>query len=497
MTTEHTTKIDERIINICHLSLHDLLQTYYVNNKTPLCIWGIPGIGKSDVVRDRAKELAASQGKIFFDWNGDRFGREGLLEILRHADGIRKELVRIDIKIQRDKRALARPSISPADVTKYTEAIKLEEARKSALTAELEISDTVGDYFIFADLRLSQADPTDIKGLPNIREGQGTDWEPDKLMRFLSQPSAAGFLFLDEINQACESIQKAAFQLVHNKCAGETALSDNVMIVCACNDDLDGGNVYAMCAALCNRMDHVRLVPPSAKDWIDWAQLHDIDARVTSFIAWKPSCLLGDVSLVEEKGHKAYPTPRSWARFGKNIKGMTKNLVHDKARQTANGAIQYPLIYVMGAASVGTEANGQFQAFLKYHTTFDVLDILQHPEKTRQFDPGTFYAFIGAAQEYYKAQPVKTKKDRDALMTLFFTAANDMCCGTDASEGTGPLRAGQTEFAMLFISGIYVYHLRVLKDNAIPEYFKTHTAGAPQVKRVLDLMQAADMGSRA
>ncbi len=80
------------------------------------------------------------------------------------------------------------------------------------------------------DVRLSQMDPVDLRGIPSIKEEQ-TVWMPPVF--FPKDPDSEGILFLDELNAAPPSVQAAIYQLVLNRQMGEYLLPKGWRIICA------------------------------------------------------------------------------------------------------------------------------------------------------------------------------------------------------------------------------------------------------------------------
>lgn len=58
------------------------------------------------------------------------------------------------------------------------------------------------------DVRLSQMDPVDLRGVPSIKDDQ-TVWMPPVF--FPKDPDSEGILFLDELNAAPPSVQAAIY----------------------------------------------------------------------------------------------------------------------------------------------------------------------------------------------------------------------------------------------------------------------------------------------
>jgi MoxR-like ATPase len=156
--------------------------------------------------------------------------------------------------------------------------------------------------FEMRDLRLSQLDDVDLRGIPTIDKGdKDKDTEGQKgqkIKTVFAQPSflpteGEGILFLDEVNQAKKSVQNAAFQLVLDRQLGDYKVPEGWTIVAAGNRPQDLGafgnkeddgslGTMAFSAALSNRFRHVVLKIPSAeegKGWMNWAGSGDDTLR--------------------------------------------------------------------------------------------------------------------------------------------------------------------------------------------------------------------------
>ena len=99
------------------------------------------------------------------------------------------------------------------------------------------------------DLRLALMEPTDLRGIPYYNEKTGQMmWAPpaDLPTQELADQFECIVLFLDEMNQAPQSVQAAAYQLILNRRLGTYTLPDNVLIVAAGNRESDRGVAYRM-----------------------------------------------------------------------------------------------------------------------------------------------------------------------------------------------------------------------------------------------------------
>lgn len=140
------------------------------------------------------------------------------------------------------------------------------------------------------DLRLSQCDPTDLLGFPNIK-GNKAGYTPMETFPIEGDVIPEGYdgwlLFLDEFTSAPKAVQAAAYKIVLDRMVGVNRLHRNVAIVCAGNLETDNAIVEPMSTALQSRLVHMELVVDS-KEWIEWAESNGINHWITSYIGFKP-----------------------------------------------------------------------------------------------------------------------------------------------------------------------------------------------------------------
>ena len=70
------------------------------------------------------------------------------------------------------------------------------------------------------DIRLSQMEPSDLRGIP-FRNGSYVEWAPPAALPDAERHGPCGVLFLDEINSAAPSVSAAAYQLILDRRLGE------------------------------------------------------------------------------------------------------------------------------------------------------------------------------------------------------------------------------------------------------------------------------------
>ncbi len=157
------------------------------------------------------------------------------------------------------------------------------------------------------DIRLSQMEPSDLRGIP-FRVGTQVEWAIPAILPNPAFHGASGILFLDEITSAPPAVSAAAYQLILDRRLGEYEVPEHWAIFAAGNRQGDRGVTYSMPAPLANRFSHFE-VDTHLDDWVAWAYSNDIDDRVIAFLRFRPE-LLFDF----DPAHNpiAFPTPRSW-----------------------------------------------------------------------------------------------------------------------------------------------------------------------------------------
>jgi hypothetical protein len=157
------------------------------------------------------------------------------------------------------------------------------------------------------DIRLSQLEPSDLRGIP-FRVEDRVEWAVPAMLPDAGRDGAAGILFLDEITSAPPSVSAAAYQLILDRRLGSYEIPEGWAIFAAGNRQGDRGVTYTMPAPLANRFSHFE-VEPNLDDWVSWAYANGIDERLIGFLRFRPE-LLFDFDPAHNP--VAFPSPRSW-----------------------------------------------------------------------------------------------------------------------------------------------------------------------------------------
>lgn len=157
------------------------------------------------------------------------------------------------------------------------------------------------------DIRLSQMEPTDLRGIP-FRNGDVVEWAIPAMLPDPARHGLEGILFLDEITSAAPTVSAAAYQLILDRRLGEYQVPPGWAIFAAGNRQGDRGVTYSMPAPLANRFSHFE-VETHLDDWVAWAYAHGIDERIIAFLRFRPERLF---DFDPAHNPVAFPSPRSW-----------------------------------------------------------------------------------------------------------------------------------------------------------------------------------------
>jgi len=157
------------------------------------------------------------------------------------------------------------------------------------------------------DIRLSQMEPSDLRGIP-FRIEDRVEWAIPSMLPDVKRHGPQGILFLDEITSAPPSVSAAAYQLILDRRLGAYQIPESWAIFAAGNRQGDRGVTYTMPAPLANRFSHFE-VEANLDDWVAWAYANNIDERLIGFLRFRPE-LLFDFDPAHNP--VAFPSPRSW-----------------------------------------------------------------------------------------------------------------------------------------------------------------------------------------
>ena len=223
-----------------------------------LLLVGAPGIGKTEVIKQKAQGEARELSKIFVD--------------LREAnDQLIEEIFRNPSK-----------------------------------------------YYVYLRIVAPHIFPEDL-GIPRER-AQYVEFLPPKMLKILTLPEIHGVLFIDEITNVQRDDQISMYySLILEKEAGfQLKLSENVKILLAGNPPEWSEIVRPMPKPLRNRMAIVEVSAPSVDEWIRYMYTRYGDSwekLCGDYLKVYPE----DLIKRPENDFDNYPTPRSWTQLATKL----------------------------------------------------------------------------------------------------------------------------------------------------------------------------------
>jgi hypothetical protein len=242
---------------INHKELNELIKHHY-NKKIALLCYGTFGIGKSQVVKATAQEIAKKKEKEFVDWN--RLTKEDKQKVFNN------------------------PS----------------------------------KYFVLLDIRLSEYDIGDFK-LPDFDKDKDTfEWKINFWEKFLTKQGSDGILFFDELNLAMPSVISSVYKIIYDRIINDSKINDDWLIMGCGNLSEDNAYTHDLAPPVRDRGSEVELQPANSEDWINWAIDNNVDSRIIGFVSFKPS-VLHNVNFEDKQ---KFTSPRGWERVNTLIKDI-------------------------------------------------------------------------------------------------------------------------------------------------------------------------------
>lgn len=305
------------------ISTEDLKPTIQMLRKAakPFLVIGTYGIGKSEMIFQSAIEEAEKNHKIFLDWN-------------RTSKEIKKD-------------AMLNP----------------------------------GKYHMFVDIRISQMDEGDLRGIPVIGGVVNADADNElKLItlgwiNYITKPEASGTVFFDELNLARPSVTASAYSIINDRVISDRAISKDVFIIAAGNKESDCDLVQPIPDPLMDRFAMAEL-KFSSKAWLEWATAN-INPYLFAFCKWKPDGIHKPM-----QGEKSV-TPRGIF----NASCALQNVDFSKEKD----------VYKAIALCVGEGFAMEFLAYYKHVRALDWEALEKDPTLVEDYDTEKQYAVMGSA----------------------------------------------------------------------------------------------------
>lgn len=232
------------------------------------------------------------------------------------------------------------------------------------------------------DIRASQLDPVDLRGLPSIDKDGNTTWHTPQF--FPKNADSTAIIFFDELPQAEKQTLNASLQAIHDRRIGEYRYPEGVSVVAAGNRVQDGTHSQKLSKAVASRfVTHIE-VEHSLDDFINFGLEHGIHPSILAFVRHRPDLLM---DFDPRADSNSFPCPRTWHKLSAFL-----------------GKLEPEIEMAFIAGSVGEGAGAEFTSFLKLSRSLPDLDEIVRSPDTIDVprDPATLYALCGSMAHMVK-----------------------------------------------------------------------------------------------
>jgi len=184
-------------------------------------------------------------------------------------------------------------------------------AKSSSIHKYVEDRRVEDPTFGFIDLRLSQLDPVDVRGLPSIdKEKKEASWIPFNSFPKEERDGKNGILLLEEFNSAIPQVQTTMYQLLFDRRIGDYILPDGWVVWALGNRACDGGHTYDMLAPVSNRFVGHYHLDPTVIDYTSHGLEVGVREEILGFLNWRPALLF---SYNPDSSDLAFGSMRTWS----------------------------------------------------------------------------------------------------------------------------------------------------------------------------------------
>lgn len=273
----------------------------------------------------------------------------------------------------------------------------------------------------YFDVRLSQCEVGDIKGLPFKNEEK-------KITEFLKcywwprDMNSQGVLFFDELNRASKDTLQAVFEICLDRRLDGEPLPKGWRVVAAINAD-DDYDVVELDPALLDRWFIIDF-DPSVQEWVDWARSAKLHPAVVDFVARNPNLLDPPVGSLE--AGRVYPSRRSWAALSDCLNSM--NIIEQN---------DVSMLTMIAKGWVGRETALPFEKFVTSEFSYlRAEDVLNDFDKYREkivsacADIEVIAALANSVVSTYNDRSRVDEKHKKALYNFFLLLPKDVASNT-------------------------------------------------------------------
>lgn len=237
-------------------------------------------------------------------------------------------------------------------------------------------------------------DPTDVVGLPFVRDGWTNVSKPDLYRRVMGMGERGGVVVLSDFCQAIPAVQCAYRGLLLDRRIGGHRIPDNVTVVATGNRPQDRAGANKLLTHVASSVVLLEL-EVSNDDWQSLALRKGIPHEVRSFLNFKPGAIHDF-----EPSRLVNTDPRGWERVGILSRSVPDDLL---------------LNVISGCVCPGHAA--EFMAHRQMANELpDPREILANPDKIKMpQDASILYALSGALVEVVREKKTSEKTGNNLI----------------------------------------------------------------------------------
>jgi hypothetical protein len=263
---------------------------------------------------------------------------------------------------------------------------KTDMVKEAAKIAGLECRSLLG----------TQIAPEDISGIPRIVGERSVFCPPRVLLPESKEPFC---LFLDELPACTPDVQKACYSLLLERRIGEHLLPEGSWVVAAGNRAQDRAMVRTVSSALLNRVI-VLNIRVDVSEWLAWADNHQIDRNIRTYIEGAPESLLRPVP----RDPTPFSTPRAWALLSEALHWIFNDQVTQNLPLSEQAAICRSIV----AGRISEQDVDSFSMWW----------LLNRKKQLNQFEKGAIQALSMATVELDLPQYIVKRLQDESMTTV-------------------------------------------------------------------------------
>jgi hypothetical protein len=238
-------------------------------------------------------------------------------------------------------------------------------------------------YYSLIDVRMSERDVSDIKGLMSLKDTEEyIKFKTERWLGYVTKPESSGIIFFDEFNLASPMVLSNIYKIVYDRIVNDTLISKNWFIVMSGNRENDGAFTFSIPKPLKDRASEVELTP-DFEGWKEWAIDNGIHHTIVTYLCNVQTHFY----KVDDEDNQKYVTPRGWNRVSEFQKSKLSKQDRDECIKV----------------TIGEGVAIQYLKYIELQNKINVEEIIKTPEKMKEIDDVSIkYLLIGILAEKYK-----------------------------------------------------------------------------------------------